>query len=100
MQTLLNRTIHGNNNPDDFTDSADDGPHSRRHKDSQRLSEQARLRNLLQVAEKERIESTGRRRRTVKRWSSAKFIIGAGGDWWPLPEEVEAISAIGGVMMS
>lgn len=33
----------------------------------------------------------------MKRWSSAKFIIGAGGDWWPLPEEVEAISAIGGV---
>ena len=32
----------------------------------------------------------------MKRWSSAKFIIGAGGDWWPLPEEVEAISAIGG----
>lgn len=96
MHTLLNITIHVEDD-DDFTDSADDGPHSLRHKDSQRLSEQARLRNLLQVAEKERIESTGRRRRTVKRWSSAKFIIGAGGDWWwPLPEEVEAISVIGG----
>jgi hypothetical protein len=30
----------------------------------------------LQVIEKERIESTGRRSKMVKRWSSGKLIIG------------------------
>ena len=44
--------------------------------DSQRLSEDARALNFLQVIPKEIIESMGRRRRIVKRWSWAMLVIG------------------------
>ncbi len=44
-------------------------PKSLLHKDFQRVSEEVRALNLLQVMDRERIASMGRRRRIFKKWS-------------------------------
>lgn len=64
--------------------STEEDPHSLLQIASQRVSEEVRALNLLQVMEKERIESTGSRRRTVNKWSGAREVIGDPSPWSPL----------------
>lgn len=56
--------------------STEVGPQSLLQIDSQRVSEYVMDLNLLQVMEKERIESMGNSRRIEKRWSWAMWVIG------------------------